>query len=202
MPEVAGSRLLIGVGTAELPLRVQALLDPERPRPTDSRFQIRRTYYIWIPLAWLGFLLIVGFASLRATIVAWPDPAAGPARIIYGSMTVICMIFAAVSAHRLVLGIGERDEVKRGRYRRGLHVLGLEGLLVAGRDTHTWIPRPLLPEPIDVTPKTGGGGVKLYAYILADGTGRSERLDCGFTTQSALWLWTEHGYLPEGGSWT
>ena len=43
--------------------------------------------------------------------------------------------------------------------------------------------------------------MKLYAYILADGTGRSERVDCGFPTHSALWLWTEHGYLPEIGFW-
>lgn len=198
---MAEPRLLIGVSTAELPRRAQALLDPEIPRPTDSRFQIRRTYYIWIPLAWLGVLLIVGFSSLRATIEAWPDPAAGPARIVYGSMTAICMFFAAVSAHRLVLGISEREEVKQGRYRQGLHVLGLDGLLIAGRDTHTWVPRSLLPEPIDVTPRSGGGGVKLYAYILADGTGRSERVDCGFPTHSALWLWTEHGYLPEIGFW-
>lgn len=195
------SRLLIGVSAAELPLRVQALLDPEMPRPADSRFQVRRTHLIWTPLAWLGPLLAVGFSSLRMTIEAWPDPAAGPARIIYGSMALICLFFAAVSARLLVLGISEREEVKQGRYRQGLHVLGLEGLLIAGRDAHTWVPRPLLPEPIDVTFNIGGAGVKSYAYVLADGTGRVERLDCGFTTQSALWLWTAHGYLPEGGWW-
>lgn len=198
---MAESKLLIGVSAAELPLRVQALLDPEMPRPANSRFQIRRTYLIWTPLAWLGPLLLVGFASLRSTVAAWPDPSATPARITYGSMTVICLVSAAISAHLLILGIGEREHVKQGRYREGLHVLGLEGLLIAGRDVHTWVPRALLPEPIDVTPRSGGGGVKLYAYILADGTGRVERLDCGFLTQSALWLWTEHGYLPEGGCW-
>jgi len=201
VPEMAEPRLLIQVSAAELPLHVQALLNPEIPRPADSRFQVRRTHLIWIPLAWLGPLLVVGFSSLRSTIEAWPDPAAGPARIIYGAMAVICLIFGAVSVHRLVLGIGERDEVKQGRYRQGLHVLRQEGLLIAGRDTHTWVPRSLLPEPIDVTSKSGGAGVKSYAYVLADGTGRVERLDCGFPTQSALWLWTEHGYLPEGGWW-
>ncbi len=195
------SRLLIKVSAAELPLRAQALLDPEIPRPVDSRFQVRRTHLIWIPLAWLAPLLVVGLASLRSTIAAWPDPVAAPARIVYGSISVICLICAAVSAHRLALGIGERDEVKRGRYRQGLHVLGLEGLLIAGRDAHTWVPRSLLPEPIDVTSRSGGGGVKSYAYVLADGAGRVERLGCGFPTQSALWLWTEHGYLPDGGWW-
>lgn len=196
------SRLLIQVSAAELPLRAQALLDPEVPRPADSRFQIRRTYLIWIPLAWLIPLLVVGFASVRSTIAAWPDPAAGPARIIYGSIAVICLASAAISAHRLILGIGERDDVKRGRYREGLHVLGLEGLLIAGRGVHTWVPRHLLPEPIDVTSRSGGAAVKSYAYVLTDATGRVERLDCGFPTQSALWLWAEHGYLPEGGWWT
>ncbi len=199
MPGVAGARLLVGVSAAELPLPAQALSDPAIPRPADSRFQVRRTHLIWIPLAWLGPLLVVGFSSLRMTIAAWPDPGAGPARVIYGSMAVICLFFAAVSAHRLVLGISEREQVKQGRYRQGLHVLGLEGLLISGRDTYTWVPRHLLPEPIDVTPKSGGAGVKSYAYTLADGTGRVERLDCGFRTQSALWLWAEHGYLPEEG---
>lgn len=189
------------MSAAELPLRAQALLDPEIPRPADSRFQVRRTHLVWTALAWLGALLVVGFASLRSTVAAWPDPTAAPARIIYGSMAVICLFFAAVSAQRLVLGITEREQVKQGRYRQGLHVLGLEGLLIAGRDGHTWVPRHLLPEPIDVTPKSGGGGVKSYAYVLADGTGRVERIDCGFRTQSALWLWAEHGYLPEEGWW-
>lgn len=201
MPEEAESKLLVGVSTAELPPRAQSVLDPAIPRPADSRFQVRRAHLIWIPLAWLIGLLVVGFSSLRAAIAAWPDPAAGPARIIYGSMAVICLVFAAVSAHRLVLGINEREEVKRGRYRQGLHVLGAEGLLIAGRDAHTWVPRPLLPEPADVTPKSGGGGVQLFAYTLADGNGRVERLDCGLPTRSALWLWTEHGHLPEGGGW-
>lgn len=198
---MADTRLLIRVSAAELPPRAQAVLDPEVPRPADSRFLLRRTFLVWIPLAWLGPLLVVGFASARETIAAWPDPAGAAARITYGSMTVVCLIGAAVGAHRLVLGIAERDEVRLGRYRQGLHVLGLEGLLIAGHDAHTWVPRALLPEPIDVTPKGGGAGVKLYAYALADGTGRVERLDCGFTTQSTLWLWTEHGYLPDGGGW-
>lgn len=194
--------MLIQVSAAELPLRAQALLDPEIPRPADSRFQIRRTYLVWIPLAWLTALLVTGFASLRSTIVAWPDPAAGPARIIYGSMTVICLIAAAVGAHRLVLGLREREQIKLGRYRQGLHVVGRDGLLIAGRDAHTWVPRSLLPEPIEVTSKSGGAGVKSYSYVLADGTGRVERLGCGFPTRSALWLWAEHGHLPEGGGWT
>ncbi|MCW1957552.1 MAG: hypothetical protein KIH64_003205 [Mycobacterium sp.] len=198
---MAESRLFIGVSAAELPLRAQALLDPEIPRPADSRFQVRRTHLIWIPLAWLVPLLIVGFSSVRMTITVWSDPAAGAARIIFGSMALVCLILAAISAHRLVLGISERESVKQGRYRQGLHVLGMEGLLIAGRDAHTWVPRSLLPEPTDVTSRSGGGGVKLYAYTLADGTGRVERLACGFPTQSALWLWAEHGSLPEVGWW-
>lgn len=28
-----------------------------------------------------------------------------------------------------------------------------------------------------------------------------ERLDCGFLTQSRLYLWAEHGHLPEVGGW-
>jgi len=198
LPQVSEPRLLIRVSAADLPPCAQALLDPEIPRPADSRFLVRRTYPVWIPLAWLGPLLVVGFASVRETIAAWPDPAGAA---IYGALAAICLFFAVISAHRLILGIGERTEVKLDRYRQGLHVLGLQGLLIAGRGGHTWVPRSLLPEPIDVTPRGGGGGVKSYAYVLADGSGRVERLDCGFTTQSTLWLWSEHGYLPDGGGW-
>ena len=116
-------------------------------------------------------------------------------------MAAVCLIFAAVSAHRLTLGIAERGEISQDRYRRGVHVLGLDGLLIAGRDEHTWVPRSLLPEPTDVTSTSGGAGVKSYAYVLTDRAGRVDRLDCGFTTRSTLWLWAEHGYLPEGGRW-
>ncbi len=192
---------LVQVSAAELPPRAQALLDPERPRPEDSRFQVRRTHLVWIPALWLAALLIIGFSSLRATLAAGTDPAGGSERIIYGAMAAICLGSALFSAQRLLLGIAERTDVQQDRYRRGLHVLGLEGLLIAGRDAHTWVPRSLLPEPIDVTPKSGGAGVKSYAYVLADDAGRVERLECGFPTRSALWLWTEHGYLPEGGGW-
>lgn len=194
-------KLLIQVSAADLPPRTQAVLDPERPRPVDSRFQVRRRYLVWVPLAWLSVLLVIGFASLRATLAVETDPAGGSQRIIYGAMAAICLGFALVSAHRLLLGIAERSEVQQDRYRQGLHVLGLEGLLIAGHDAHTWVPRSLLPEPIDVTPKSGGAGVKSYAYVLADDAGRVERLECGFPTQSALWLWAEHGHLPEGGGW-
>jgi hypothetical protein len=195
--EVLGPRLLIQVSAAELPVRAQALLDPGSPRPEDSRLQVRRTYLVWIPALWLAALVVVGFASLRATLVAGTDQAGGSERIIYGAMAMICLIFAVVSAHRLLLGIAERSEVQLDRYRQGLHLLGLEGLLVAGRDSHTWIPRALLPAPIDVT----ATHVKTYAYMLADGDGRVERLECGFSTQSALYLWAEHGLLPQGGGW-
>ena len=175
----------------------QALLDPGSPRPEDSRLQVRRTYLVWIPALWLAALVVVGFASLRATLTAGTDQAGGSERIIYGAMAMICLIFAVVSAHRLFLGIAERSEVQLDRYRQGLHLLGLEGLLVAGRDSHTWIPRALLPAPIDVT----ATHVKTYAYMLADGDGRVERLECGFSTQSALYLWAKHGLLPQGGGW-
>lgn len=194
-------RLLIQVSVADLPQRAQALLDPEIPRPADSRFQVRRTYLVWIPVLWLAALLFIGFASLRATLAAATDPAGGSERIVYGAMAAICLGFAVVAAHRLILGIAERSEVQQDRYREGLHVLGLEGLLIAGRDAHTWVPRSLLPEPIDVTSKSGGAGVQSYAYVLADGAGRVERLGCGFPTRSALWLWAEHGHLPDGGGW-
>ena len=43
--------------------------------------------------------------------------------------------------------------------------------------------------------------MKTYAYMVAAGDGRVERLDCGFLTLSTLYLWAEHGHLPEAGGW-
>jgi hypothetical protein len=28
-----------------------------------------------------------------------------------------------------------------------------------------------------------------------------DRLDCGILTKTALWMWAEHGQLPEGSGW-
>ncbi len=198
---MADSALLVRVPAAELPARVGALLDPQTPRPPDSRFQVRRLHPVWIPAAWLAALLVVGHASTRAAVAAWSDPAGGAARIIYGGMAATCLFFAVVSVHRLAVALNERREVTLGRYRQGLHVLGAEGLLVAGRDEHTWVPRALLPAPVEVTSRGGGASVKSYAYFFDDGRGRVERLDCGVLTESALWRWAGHGDLPDGNGW-
>lgn len=195
------ARLLVRVPAAELPPRVRALLDPDTPRPADSRFQVRRQHPVWVPVTWLVALLVVGHASTRYTVAAWWDPAGAAARIIYGGMAATCLFFAVVSVYRLAVALNERREVKLGRYRQGLHVLGSEGLLVAGSELHTWVPRPLLPAPVDVTSRGGGGTVKSYAYFFDDGHGRVERFDCGVLTESALWMWAEQGRLPAGDDW-
>lgn len=186
---------------SDLPPRARALLDTESPRPADSRFQVRRLHPVWVPASWLIVLLIVGHASTRYAVAAWWDPAGGAARTIYGGMAATCLFFATVAVYRLAVALNERREVKLGRYRQGLHVLGTEGLLVAGDDEHTWVPRDLLPKPVEVASRGGGATVKSYAYILDDGRGRVERLDCGVLTQTALRLWAEHRQLPDGKDW-
>lgn len=195
-------RILVRVPAEELPLQARALLDSDIPRPANSRFLVRRTYISWAPAAWLVFLLVIGIASLRATISAGLNPTAGAERIIYGVMTAICLFFAVFAARKILVGLAERRDVKRGDYRLGLHLLGLDGLLIAGRGTHTWVPRDLMPAPLEISgPASGAGHSPSYAYIVVDDHDRMERLDCGITTKNALWLWAEHGHMPSGGGW-
>ena len=196
-------RILVRVSAEELPLRAQALLDSSSPRPAGSRFLVGRKHAQWIPAAWLAGLLVIGIASLRSTLAAGLDPQAGAERIVYGSLAAICLVGAAFAAGKLVQGLAERRAIRRGRYRRGLHVLGREGLLIAGRGTHTWVPRDLMPEPMEISgPASGAGHSPSYAFIMIDDHERMERLDCGITTKNALWAWAEHGQLPEGDGWT
>ncbi len=199
---MSSDRILVQVSAEELPLRAQALLDSGIPRPADSRFLARRTHLSWIPAAWLTGLLVVGFASVRATIVAGLDPAAGAERLIYGALAAVSLVGAVFAAGKLLQGLAERRDVQRGHYRRGLHVLGRDGLLIAGRDHHTWVPREMMPPATDVTDQTGGGSSPpSYAFFIVDDAGRMDRLDCGILTKTALWMWAEHGQLPEGSGW-
>ena len=200
---MADDRILVRVSAEELPLRAQALLDSSSPRPAGSRFLVRRTHALWIPAAWLAGLIVIGVTSLRSTIAAGLDPQSGAERLVYGSLAAICLVGAAFAAGKLVQGLAERRAIRRGRYRRGLHVLGREGLLIAGRGTHTWVPRDLMPEPMEISgPASGAGHSPSYAFIMIDDHERMERLDCGITTKNALWVWAEHGQLPEGDGWT
>lgn len=195
-------RILVQVPDRDLPARVQALLDAQTPRPDGSRFLARRTHVTWIPLVWLVGLLMVGLTSLGATVTAGLDPTAGDERIVYGAIASVCLVGATLSAAKLLQGLAERRDVRRGDYRKGLHILGSDGLLIAGDDLHTWVPREKLPQATDVTDARGGGNSPpVYAYFIVDDAGRMDRLDCGGMTQSALWMWKEHGQLPEGGGW-
>lgn len=195
-------RILIQVPAEQLPVRARALIDPGIPRPAGSRFLARRTHVSWIPAAWLIGLLVVGMSSLRATIAAGLDPSAGDERIIYGALAAVSLVGAVFAARKLLQALTQRRDVMRGTYRTGLHVLGRDGLLIAGSDRHTWVPRPLLPPATDVTDSSGGGtSPPAFAYFIVDDAGRMDRLDCGAVTQSALWMWAEHGQLPEGSGW-
>lgn len=199
---MADDVILVSVPAEELPLRAQALLDSGIPRPANSRFLVRRTHVSWVPTAWFIGLGVVGISSLWATIKAGIDPEAGAERFIYGSMAAICLVGASFAAAKLLQGLAERRDVRRGDYRQGLHLLGLDGLLIAGRDVHTWVPRALMPPVIDITgPGSGGNRMPAYTYVIVDDRQRMERLDCGGMTQSALWMWSEHGHLPDRGGW-
>lgn len=195
-------RILVQLPRRDLPARVQALLDAQTPRPDGSRFLARRTHVTWIPFAWLVVLLMVGLASAGATVTAGLDPTTGDERIVYGAIAAVSLVGATLSAAKLLQGLTERRDVRRGDYRKGLHILGRDGLLIAGDDLHTWVPREKLPKATDVTDtRSGGTSPPAYAYFIVDDTGRMQRLDCGGQTQSALWMWKEHGRLPEGGDW-
>ncbi|TEX50299.1 MAG: hypothetical protein B7C55_11375 [Actinomycetales bacterium mxb001] len=198
---MAADEILVRVDAERLPLRARALLDSGIPRPAHSRFLVRRTYISWAPAAWLVFLLVIGISSLWATIAAGLNPSAGDERVIYGVMTAICLFFAVFAAGKLIVGLTERRDVKRGDYRLGLHLLGLDGLLIAGRDVHTWVPRGMLPEPVKITSGSGESVFVTYVYTLVDAEGRAERLDCSTFENKALWMWQEHGHMPEGSEW-
>ncbi|MEX1209349.1 MAG: hypothetical protein WEA35_00595 [Candidatus Nanopelagicales bacterium] len=194
-------RILVRVDADGLPLRARALLDSGIPRPANSRFLVRHTYVSWAPAAWLVFLLVIGMSSLRATIAAGLNPPAGAERIIYGVMTAICLFFAVFAAGKLIVGLTERRDVKRGDYRLGLHLLGLDGLLIAGRDLLTWVPRGMLPEPVRVTSGSGESVTVTYVYALADDEGRTDRLECSTLENMALWMWQEPSRMPSDGGW-
>ena len=198
---MAADEILVRVDAECLPLRARALLDSGIPRPAHSRFLVRRTHISWAPAAWLVFLLVIGISSLWATIAAGLNPSAGDERVIYGVMTAICLFFAVFSAGKLIVGLTERRDVKRGDYRLGLHLLGLDGLLIAGRDLHTWVPRGMLPEPVKVTSGSGESVSVTYVYTLVDAEGRADRLDCSTWENMALWMWQEHGHMPKGSEW-
>ena len=198
---MSADEILVRVDAERLPLRARALLDSGIPRPAHSRFLVRRTYISWAPAAWLVFLLVIGISSLWATIAAGLNPSAGDERVIYGVMTAICLFFAVFAAGKLIVGLTERRDVKRGDYRLGLHLLGLDGLLIAGRDLHTWVPRGMLPEPVKVTSGSGESVSVTYVYTLVDAEGRADRLDCSTWENMALWMWQEHGHMPEGSEW-
>ena len=198
---MSADEILVRVDAERLPLRARALLDSGIPRPAHSRFLVRRTYISWAPAAWLVFLLVIGISSLWATIAAGLNPSAGDERVIYGVMTAICLFFAVFAAGKLIVGLTERRDVKRGDYRLGLHLLGLDGLLIAGRDVHTWVPRGMLPEPVKITSGSGESVFVTYVYTLVDAEGRADRLDCSTFENKALWMWQEHGHMPEGSEW-
>ena len=199
---MASDRILVRVDAKELPQPAQAVLDSVVPRPTGTRFLPRRTHATWIPAAWLIGLIAVGAVALRATVAAGLDAQAGDDRLVYGAVTAACLVGAVFAAGKVMQALLEMRAVRRGEYRRGLHVLGSEGLLIAGRDTHTWVPRSHLPAPIDLSgPRSGSGHAPSFAFIIVDEHERMERLDCGIVTMHALRRWCEQGHMPEGAGW-
>lgn len=191
---MADPRILIRVPADDLPPRARLLLDSDGPRLPDTRFLARRTQVVWAPAAWLTVLLPVGAAAIVAL------SRGGDGRAVYAVIAAMCLGFAAVNIRALLRGLAEREQIRRGAHRLGLHLIGLEGLLVAGRAVHTWVPRALLPEAVDVTPPGGGPQVPIYAVDVTDGS-RSERLEFSGPTRMALWMWAQHGVLPDGDGW-
>lgn len=192
---------LVRVPPQELPIQVRNLLEPTIARPAQARFLIKRTHHGWGPAMWLIALLIGGGATTRATLLAGLDPDSGSQRFIFGAMAAVFLVSALFAARALILGFSERRAIRLGTYRQGLHVLGLEGLLIAGRDEHTWVPRELLPAAVDVTTHSRGAKVPGYTFVIVDVFGRVERLDCGQRTERMLTRWRDQAYLPDDAGW-
>lgn len=195
---MADPRILIRVAADELPPRPRLLLAGDVPRPPDTRFQVRRSQVVWAPAAWLTVLLPIGAAAIVA--LSRGGGPAGDRQVVYAAIAAMSVGFAAVNVRSLLRGLAEREQIRRGEHRLGVHLIGLEGLLVAGRAEHTWVPRALLPPAVDVTPPGGGPQVPIYAVEVTDGS-RSERLEFSGPTRMALWTWAQHGMLPDGEGW-
>lgn len=198
---MADPRTLVRVPARDLPPQARALLDPGLPRPETARYLVRRSRVVWIPLAWLIGLLVVGLASLRMTLAAGLDPAAGDGRMVYAALAAASLVGALFAGGKLVQGMSERRDIAIGAYRQGLHVLGTDGLLIAGRHVHTWVPRDCMPPAMQIREGGGGSHVAIFAFVIVDDSQRTERLDCGFATTTALQSWAEDGVLPQGNGW-
>ncbi|MFM9136411.1 MAG: hypothetical protein ACKOT0_13425 [bacterium] len=198
---MADPRTLVRVPARDLPPQARALLDPGLPRPESARYLARRSRAVWIPLAWLIGLLVVGLAGLRMTLAAGLDPATGDGRVGYAALTAASLVGALFAGGKLIQGMSERRDVASGAYRQGLHVLGRDGLLVAGRHVHTWVPRDKMPAAMQLSDRGGGSHVARFAFVIVDDAQRMERLDCGIATTTALRSWAERGVLPEGDGW-
>lgn len=193
--------ILVRVPAKELPPVARNLLDPHIPRPPNSRFLVRHSRNVWAPAAWLIPLLIIGTVSTRATLVAGLDPDAGAQRMIYAVLAAVAWVSAMFAARAFLLGLSERRAIRVGTYRQGLHILGLEGLLIARRDEHTWVPRESLRPAVDVTSHSGGGKTQGFTFLIVDSSGQLDRLNCGVLTKNAVSMWCNHAYLPDGNGW-
>ncbi len=193
--------ILVRVPAKDLPSAARNLLDPYIARPPNARFLVRHSRNVWAPAAWLIALLIIGIVSTRATITAGLDPDAGAQRFIYAVIAAVAWVSALFAARAFLLGLTERRAFRAGTYRQGLHVLGLEGLLIARRDEHTWVPRESLPPAVDVTTHSGGRKIQSFTFLIVDASGQLDRLDCGVLTKNTLSMWCNHAYLPDGNGW-
>ena len=185
--------VLIDVPVSQLPSALRARLVPGAVIAGSDRFRpARRPTVLW-PTLWICALLVVGIASLVATLRTGFDPLAGASRFVYAGLTGALLLGAAFASRTLVHAWRQR----RGSSRLGCHIVARAGVLIADRSGCTWVPRGFLPAPVD-DPSTdtrfGGGGV---LFILTDGSGGLKRWSAPRRVGSEVDLWRREGVMPD-----
>lgn len=138
---------------AELPERLAALTDPERPLTRPERFVPGEQIAVLEPFVTLLAGGALGFGLFGAALYAWAAGEADDPAGRYLAPALAAMAWARAAAAWLTLkrARGVRDQLDRGRWRRGLFVED-DGLLLVtsadGGDRATWIPKATI-EGID-----------------------------------------------------
>lgn len=185
--------VLIDIPDSGLPSSLRARLVPDAVVSATDRFRpARRPSLLW-PLVWTVVLLIIGGASVIATVRTGVDPQAGDSRFIYAGLAGALLLGAVFAARALVHSWRQR----RGNSRLGCHLIARVGLLIADRAGCTWVPRERLPAPVDdpsTDTRSGEGGV---VFVISDGSGSLKRWSVARRVGREVDLWRREGVMPD-----
>lgn len=185
--------VLIDVPQSQLPSILRARLVPDAVIAESDRFRRARQPSVMWPAVWVTALLALGVASLIATLRTGFNPQAGDSRFMYAGLTGTLLLGAAFASRALVHAWKQRQ----GTSRLGCHIIARAGVLIADRCGCTWVPRELLPPPVQ-DPSTDtrfGGGALLF--IFTDASGGLKRWSVPRRIGGEVDLWRREGVMPD-----